>query len=75
MLSMQSFSTANPVPTPDTDAHALTPPQPCRGSSQQHLLSQRLRDALWRAWGWGTEALARAERRITEGFRVPPHGG
>lgn len=74
MLSMQPFSTANPVPTPNTDAHALAAPH-CRGSSQQRLFSQRLRDALRRAWGWGTEALARAERRITEGFRVPPHGG
>lgn len=28
-----------------------------------------------RWWGVVADALARAERRIVAGFRVPPHGG
>ncbi|WP_422845907.1 hypothetical protein [Acidovorax sp. M2(2025)] len=58
-----------PVSTPTGDVAA---PQP---SVLQRSVFQRLRHALLRVPPAAAGALQRAERRVTEGFRVPPNGG
>lgn len=69
----------SPVPAPGNPAQALPSPPGDVAAPQHSVLQrsvfQRLRSALRRALHAAAGALQRAERRITEGFRVPPHGG
>ena len=65
---------APPAPTSSDPAHAPAWPTGDIAAPGRSVL-QRARQALRRVLHAAADALERDERRITEGFRVPPHGG